>query len=265
MDDQQLLRYSRHILLPEIGIEGQQKIIDARALIVGAGGLGSPAALYLASSGIGTVTLCDNDTVDLTNLQRQILHHTASIGKSKVASAQSTLAEINPEVKVIALNERIADARLLELVAQADVVLDCSDNFATRYALNRACVQLNKPLVSGAAIRFSGQISVFDFRRQDSPCYNCLYPEEAEAEEIRCSAMGVFAPLVGIIGSLQAGEALKLLLDTSHTLCGKLLVLDALNMEPRSIKLSRDSSCPVCMPRNVSHSALQMRTAISLS
>lgn len=249
MDDKQLLRYSRHILLPEIGIEGQQKLIDAHALIIGAGGLGSPAALYLASSGVGMITLCDNDTVDLTNLQRQILHRTSSIGKSKVSSATSTLEEINPEVNVIALNERIADARLLELVAQADVVLDCSDNFATRYALNRACVQLNKPLVSGAAIRFSGQISVFDFRRPDSPCYNCLYPEETESEEIRCSTMGVFAPLVGIIGSMQASEALKLLLDISPTLCGKLLVLDALSMEPRVIKLTRDSACPVCRQR----------------
>lgn len=249
MDDKQLLRYSRHILLPEISIEGQQKILNAHVLIIGAGGLGSPAALYLASSGVGTITLCDNDTVDLTNLQRQILHRTGSIGNSKVASAHNTLAEINPEVNVLALNERIAAERLHELVAQADVVVDCSDNFATRYALNRACVQLNKPLVSGAAIKFSGQISVFDFRREDSPCYNCLYPEEMEAEEIRCSAMGVFAPLVGIIGSMQASEALKLLLGISPTLCGKLLVLDALSMEPRVIKLSRDSACPVCRQR----------------
>ncbi len=249
MDDQQLLRYSRHILLPEIGIEGQQKLIDAHALIVGAGGLGSPASMYLAASGVGTITLCDNDSVDLTNLQRQILHRTRSIGKSKVESAQIALHEINPEVNLVALDERIADERLLKLVALADVVIDCSDNFATRYALNRACVQLSKPLVSGAAIQFSGQISVFDFRRQDSPCYNCLYPEETEAEEIRCSTMGVFAPLVGIIGSMQAGETLKLLLDIPTTLSSRLLLLDALNMEPRVIKLSRDSSCPVCQHR----------------
>lgn len=249
MDDQQLLRYSRHILLPEIGIEGQQKILNAHALIIGAGGLGSPAAMYLASSGIGTITLCDNDTVDLTNLQRQILHRTTSIGTSKVASAQHTLDELNPEVKMVAINERIADERLLTLVAQADVVIDCSDNFATRYALNRACVKQRKPLVSGAAIKFSGQISVFDFRREDSPCYNCLYPEETEAEEIRCSTMGVFAPLVGIIGSMQASETLKLLMDTPSTLCGNVLILDALNMEPRVIKLSRDHSCPVCRHR----------------
>lgn len=249
MDDQQLLRYSRHILLSEIGIEGQQKIIAAHALIIGAGGLGSPAAMYLASSGIGTITLCDNDTVDLTNLQRQILHHTGSIGKSKVDSARNTLGNINPGVNVIALNERIEDARLHELVEKADVVLDCSDNFATRYALNRACVQLKKPLVSGAAIKFSGQISVFDFRRPDSPCYNCLYPEETKAEEIRCSTMGVFAPLVGIIGSMQANEALKLLMDIPSTLCGEVLLLDALSMVPRVIKLNRDYSCPVCQHR----------------
>jgi molybdopterin/thiamine biosynthesis adenylyltransferase len=247
MNDQQLLRYSRHILLPEIGVEGQQKLLDANALIIGAGGLGSPAALYLAASGVGTLTLCDGDTVDLTNLQRQILHHTSGIGMSKVASAQTTLAEINPEVRVIALNERADAARLLELVAQADVVLDCSDNFVTRYALNRACVQLEKPLVSGAATRFDGQVTVFDLRHAHSPCYHCLYPERAEAEETRCAVMGVFSPLVGIIGSLQAAEALKLLLEIGSSLCGKLLVLDALHMELRTIKLSKDKSCPVCV------------------
>jgi len=246
MNDEQLLRYSRHILLPEIGIEGQQKFNAAHALIVGAGGLGSPAAMYLASSGIGTITLCDDDNVDLTNLQRQTLHRTDSVGMNKVASAQRTLADINPNVKIISINERLAGKRLLEQVAQADVILDCSDNFATRYALNRACLQLKKPLVSGAAIRFSGQVAVFDFRRNDSPCYNCLYPEENESEEIRCSTMGVFAPLVGIIGSLQACEALKVLLKIPTTLCSRLLVLDALQMEPRVIKLTRDSTCTAC-------------------
>lgn len=248
MNDQQLLRYSRHILLPEFGIEGQQKILDAHALIIGAGGLGSPAALYLASSGVGTITLCDNDTVDLTNLQRQIIHRTSSIGISKVASAQRTLAEANPDIRVIGLNERIADGRLHDLITQADVILDCSDNFATRYALNLACIKHQKPLISGAAVQFSGQLTVFDFRKTDSPCYNCLYPEQTDAEEVRCSTMGVFAPLVGIIGSMQAGEALKILLE-SPSLCGKLLLLDALSMEPRTIKLSRDISCPVCAQR----------------
>lgn len=249
MNDQQLLRYSRHILLPEIGIDGQQKLNSAHALIVGAGGLGSPAALYLAASGVGTLTLCDDDTVDLTNLQRQIVHHSGSVGDSKVSSATKTLLEINPEINIVGLQERVAGERLLERVALADVILDCSDNFATRYALNQACIKMGKPLVSGAAIKFTGQISVFDFRRADSPCYNCLYPEEMESEEIRCATMGVFAPLVGIIGSLQAGEALKLILDIPTTLTGKLVLVDALSMEIRTIKLNRDSQCSVCGQR----------------
>jgi molybdopterin/thiamine biosynthesis adenylyltransferase len=246
MKDQQLLRYSRHILLPEIGIEGQEKLHGSHALIIGAGGLGSPAALFLAASGVGTLTLCDNDTVDLTNLQRQIMHRTASIGMNKVDSARAALAEINPEVHVNNLKERVESARMHELVAQADVILDCSDNFATRYALNRACVQLKKPLVSGAAIRFTGQVSVFDLRQESSPCYHCLYPENTESEDTRCAEMGVFAPLVGIIGSLQAAEALKLLLGIGTTLCGRLLLMDALHSGLRTIKLSRDVNCPVC-------------------
>jgi adenylyltransferase/sulfurtransferase len=246
MNDQQLLRYSRHILLPEIGIEGQEKLINAHALIIGAGGLGSPAALYLAASGVGTLTICDNDTVDLTNLQRQILHRSTSIGKNKVDSARATLAEINSEVHVNSLKERAEGARLNELITEADVVLDCSDNFNTRYALNRACVQLKKPLVSGAAIRFGGQVTVFDFRQAHTPCYHCLYPENSEHEDTRCSEMGVFAPLVGIIGSLQAAEALKLLLEVGTSLCGKLLLIDTLHSGLRTIKLSRDVNCPVC-------------------
>jgi len=250
MNDHQLLRYSRHILLQEIGIEGQEKLIGAHALIIGAGGLGSPAALFLAASGVGTLTLCDNDTVDLTNLQRQILHRTASIGMNKVDSARATLDEINPEVQVNNLKERVESARLLELVAQADVVLDCSDNFATRYALNRACVQLRKPLVSGAAIRFSGQVTVFDFRQDHSPCYHCLFPETTENEDTRCAEMGVFAPLVGIIGSMQAAEALKLLLGIGTSLCGELLIMDALHSGLRTIKLSRDVNCQVCNMTN---------------
>jgi molybdopterin/thiamine biosynthesis adenylyltransferase len=249
MNDQQLLRYSRHILLSEIGIEGQQRINHAHALVVGVGGLGSPAAMYLASSGVGTITLCDDDTVDLTNLQRQILHRTGSVGTSKVDSAQRTLQEINPEVEVIALKERMNESRLMEQVAHADVVLDCSDNFTTRYALNQACLRHRKPLISGAAVRFSGQVSVFDFRHSDCPCYNCLYPEDAESEEVRCSTMGVFAPLVGVIGSIQAGEALKSLLDIPGTLNSRLLLLDALQMEPRVIRLKRDKACKVCAQR----------------
>ncbi|MFA6120294.1 MAG: molybdopterin-synthase adenylyltransferase MoeB [Sideroxydans sp.] len=246
MNDQQLLRYSRHILLPEVGIEGQQKLSDAHALIIGAGGLGSPVALFLAASGVGTITLCDNDTVDLTNLQRQIAHRTSSIGKTKVASAKTTLTEINPEVKVVALTERADEARLAELAARADVVLDCSDNFPTRYALNRVCHTLKKSLVSGAATRFDGQVSVFDFRRDDTPCYECLYPERMESEETRCAVMGVFAPLVGIVGSMQAAEALKLLMDIDTTLCGRLLTVNALTMEVRTIRLSKDADCMVC-------------------
>jgi molybdopterin/thiamine biosynthesis adenylyltransferase len=246
MNDQQLLRYSRHILLPEIGVEGQQRLLNAHVLIVGAGGLGSPAAMFLAASGVGTLTICDGDMVDLTNLQRQLLHRTSSIGMPKAESASATLAEVNPEVRVIALNERADEARLLELAAQADVVLDCSDNFATRYTINRICKKVCLPLVSGAATRFDGQVTVFDLRRTDSPCYNCLYPEHAESEETRCAVMGVFAPLVGVIGSLQAAEALKLLLDMGELLCGKLLLMDVLNMDLRTVKLSQDAACPVC-------------------
>lgn len=246
MNDQQLLRYSRHILLPQIGIEGQQKLLQANAMVIGIGGLGSPAALYLAASGVGTLTLCDYDTVDLTNLQRQILHRTANIGMTKVNSARATLAEINPEVKITVLDQRAKHDLLLERVAQADVVLDCSDNFTTRYAINEICVQLKKPLVTGAAVRFDGQVSAFDLRRDDSPCYCCLFPEQAEAEETRCAITGIFAPLVGMIGSLQAAEALKLLLGIGTSLCGRLLVMDALDMEVRTIALARDSACPVC-------------------
>ena len=248
MNDQQLLRYSRHILLPEIGIEGQQKLLNANVLIIGVGGLGSPAALYLAASGVGKLILCDDDNVDLTNLQRQIIHRSSSVGHKKVESARILLGEINSEVNVIALNERLDGTRLEEVVQQADIVLDCSDNFATRYAINRACLANKKPLVSGAATRFSGQVSVFDFRRSNSPCYHCLYPEHGEEEETRCAVMGIFAPLVGIVGSMQATEALKLLLDLGSSLCGRLLVIDALDMEVHTAKLSKDPACPICNP-----------------
>lgn len=246
MDDSQLLRYSRHILLPEIGIEGQQAFVDASVLILGAGGLGSPAAMFLATSGVGTITLCDDDTVDLTNLQRQLAHRTDSIGTAKVESARQTLNAINPEIRVLSLQERASESRLGELVSEVDIVLDCSDNFPTRYALNRVCAASGTPLVSGAATRFEGQVSVFDFRRPGSPCYNCLYPEDTEAEETRCAVMGVFAPLVGIIGSIQAAEALKLLARIDSTLHGRLLTLDALTMQPRVMKLARDPHCAVC-------------------
>jgi adenylyltransferase/sulfurtransferase len=246
MNDEQLLRYSRHILLPQIGIEGQQKLLGSHALLIGAGGLGSPIALYLASAGVGRITICDFDDVDLTNLQRQIVHRTESIGSKKVDSARKTLAAINPEVDVVAVPERIAGARLEELVAAADVVLDGSDNFATRHAVNRACVKLRKPLVSGAGVRFDGQIAVFDMRSPQAPCYHCLFPEHGENEDVRCAVMGVFAPLVGIIGATQAAEALKLLAGIGTPLSGRLLLLDALTMEWRSMRLAKDPACAVC-------------------
>ena len=249
MNDAALLRYSRHILLPQIGIEGQEKLLGARALVLGAGGLGSPAALYLASAGIGTLVLADGDTVDLTNLQRQILHRTAAIGQPKVVSGVATLGAINPECRVLPLQERLAGARLLAEVAAADVVLDCSDNFATRHAVNRACVQHGKPLVSGAAIRFDGQVAVFDARRADAPCYHCLFPEAEDVEEVRCAVMGVFAPLTGIIGAVQAAEALKLVIGCGESLAGRLLLLDGLAMEWRSIGVPRDPACTVCANR----------------
>lgn len=247
MNDQQLLRYSRHILLPEIGIEGQQRLIDASALIIGLGGLGSPASLYLAASGVGRLTLCDHDTVDFSNLQRQIIHRTASIGQPKVDSAQAALRDINPEVECVALPIRASEQQLNELVAQADVVLDCSDNFATRYAANRACLAQRKPLVSGAAIQYSGQVAVFDYRKADAACYNCLFPEDSESEELRCATTGVFAPLTGIIGALQAAEALKLLAGIEHGLSGKLLTLDALDMRITRSGLKKDPACRACM------------------
>ncbi len=249
MDDNQLLRYSRHILLPEIGIEGQQRLLDAHALLIGAGGLGSPAALYLASAGVGTLTICDGDTVDLTNLQRQIVHREDSVGTNKVDSARATLHAINPRVTIHAVAERVAGARLEALVAAADVVLDGSDNFATRHAVNRACVAARKPLVSGAGVRFDGQLAVFNLRAPDSPCYACLFPEAGENEEMRCAVMGVFAPLVGIIGAMQAAEALKILAGAGEPLSGRLLLLDALTMDVRTVRLKRDPACTVCAAR----------------
>jgi molybdopterin/thiamine biosynthesis adenylyltransferase len=246
MDDRQLLRYSRHILLDEVGIEGQERVLGARALIVGAGGLGSPAALYLAASGVGRITLVDDDEVDLTNLQRQVMHTTARIGQPKVESGREALMQINPDIEVIALRERLAGARLHELVAAHDVVLDCSDNFATRQAVNRACVAAGVPLVAGAVIRFDGQVSVFDVRDPASPCYACLFPEDSRFEDAACSTMGVFAPLVGVIGAVQAAEALKLLAGCGQPLVGRLLMLDGRYMEWTEVKVGRDPGCPVC-------------------
>jgi molybdopterin-synthase adenylyltransferase len=249
MNDEQLLRYSRHILLPQIGIEGQAKLLAARALVIGAGGLGSPIALYLASTGVGVLTLCDDEAVDLTNLQRQIVHRTDAVGRKKVDSARATLGAINPEVKVVGLAERVDQARIETLARDHDVVVDGSDNFATRHAVNRACAKLRKPLVSGAAVRFDGQVAVFDLREAASACYACLFPEGGESEDVRCAVMGVFAPLTGIVGSIQAAEALKLLTGAGETLAGRLLLLDALAMQVRTIKLARDPGCAVCAAR----------------
>ncbi len=249
MNDKQLLRYSRHMLLPQIGYEGQEKLLNSHALIVGAGGLGSPAALYLAASGVGTLSICDFDAVDLSNLQRQIIHTGARIGMNKAQSAKQAIAEINPDISVHALEQRADEQTLAELITQADVVLDCSDNFATRYSLNRLCVDLKKPLVSGAAIGFEGQITVYDMRNSHSPCYHCLFPDSSvsgEDNSMRCASNGVFAPLVGIVGTTQAAEALKLLMGIGESLQGRLLLLDALSMEWRTIGLSPDPACTVC-------------------
>lgn len=246
MNDHQLLRFSRHLLLDEIGIAGQQRLLDAHALIVGAGGLGSPAALYLAAAGVGRITLADADSVDLTNLQRQIAHDSASIGENKAASAARRMQAMNPDVRIVALPERLEGERLAALVAEADVVLDCSDNFATRHAINRACVQHRKPLVSGAAVRFDGQVSVFDLRHTEAPCYACLFPEHAEEAEMRCAEFGVFSPLVGVIGAMQASEALKLLMGIGQSLNGRLLLFNALHGDWREIRLKRDSGCDAC-------------------
>ena len=251
MNDDQLLRYSRHILLDEWGIEGQQRLIASRALIIGAGGLGSPAALYLAAAGIGTIQIVDDDTVDLTNLQRQIAHTLARVGQSKVASAAQAIAAINPDVQVIAQSDRATPHNLAAGVTLADVVLDCSDNFATRHAVNAACVAAEKPLVSGAAIGFDGQISVYDTRGADAPCYACIFPPGASVEEARCATLGVFAPLVGVMGTMQAAEALKLLLGVGSSLAGKLQMLDARTMEWTQIRAPRDLRCPVCAKRSL--------------
>lgn len=246
MNDDDLLRYSRHILLNEVGVEGQERIQAAHVLLIGAGGLGSPVALYLGSAGVGHITVVDHDTVDLTNLQRQVAHTMARVGSPKVSSIQVAIAQLNPGVKVTAIQQR-ADATLLnELVAQADVVLDCCDNFSTRHAINAACVAHKKPLVSGAAIRFDGQICVYDPRDARSPCYACVFPPEATFEETRCATMGVFAPLVGIIGAMQAAEALKLISGAGQPLTGRLLMLDGRAMAFTEMRVDRHTGCPVC-------------------
>jgi adenylyltransferase/sulfurtransferase len=249
MDDPLLLRYSRHILLDELGPDAQARFASAHALIIGVGGLGAPAAQFLAAAGVGTLSLCDADSVDLTNLQRQILYATADVGQRKVDAAAARLSSINPHVTIVKVARRIGEADLQPLVAAADVVIDCCDNFATRHAVNRACVGARTPLVSGAALRFDGQLAVFDTRNPASPCYHCLFGEGDELEETRCATMGVFAPLVGIVGSTQAAEALKLLAGVGESLAGRLLLLDALTMEWREVRVPRDPDCPVCRMR----------------
>ena len=254
MTDDQLLRYSRHILLEEIGIEGQQRILDSHALIIGAGGLGSPVALYLASAGVGQLTVVDHDTVDVTNLQRQVAHTQARVGSLKSESIRAAVTAINPEVKVSAICAR-ADATLLEqLVADADVVLDCSDNFATRHLINAACVHHAKPLVSGAAIRFDGQVTVYDTRNAQAPCYACVFAPDESFQETLCATMGVFAPLVGIVGTIQAAEALKLLVGAGLPLNARLMMIDGRNMDISELRLARNTDCPVCAGRETAPS-----------
>ena len=246
MNDDQLLRYSRHILLDEIGIEGQEKLLDAHVLIIGAGGLGSPVALYLGSAGVGHLTLVDHDRVDATNLQRQIAHTVDRIGQFKANSVIQAVMAINPDAKITPVTERADDPLLDKLVCDADLVLDCTDNFATRHAINRVCVKHRKPLVSGAAIRFDGQIAVYDSRNPESPCYACIFPETDQLEEALCATMGVFAPLVGIVGSVQAAEALKLLCGIGQALTGRLMMLDGRNMQWHEMRLSKNHACTVC-------------------
>ena len=246
MQDDLLLRYSRHIMLPQIEYAGQEKLTQSHVLILGAGGLGAPVAMYLAAAGVGTLTICDFDDVDLTNLQRQIIHTTTSVGQNKALSAQESIARLNPEINVHVETSRLNADALAGHVAAADVVIDCSDNFATRYLLNQLCFDHKTPLVSGAAIRFEGQLSVFDFRHDESPCYHCLYPDVGDDQELRCADNGVFAPLVGMIGTAQAGEAIKLLLNIGQTMQGRLLLLDALSAEWRTIRLKKDPTCAVC-------------------
>ena len=254
MDDAQRLRYSRHLLLDGFGEEHQERLLASHALVIGAGGLGSSALLYLAASGVGRLTIADGDRVDLTNLQRQVVHRTGSIGRAKADSARETLAGINPEVAVEALVERVDGPRLAALVRAADVVLDCSDNFATRHAVNRACVEAGRPLVSGAAVRFDGQLAVFDPRHPEGGCYHCLFPEDAAGEEERCATMGVFAPLVGVVGTMQALEALKVLAGLGESLAGRLALFDSRAARWHQVRLARDPRCPVCAGR-MAHAA----------
>ena len=245
MNDEQQQRYSRHVLLPQIGVQGQERLLAARVFILGAGGLGSPVTMYLASAGVGHLVLADFDHVDLSNLQRQILHGVADLGADKVSSARDTIAALNPGISVTTLNRAPDDNELDEQIGLADVVVDACDNFETRFSLNRFCVKHATPLVSAAAVRFEGQISVFDSRDSNSPCYRCLYSDDSSEGEA-CSQVGVLAPLLGIIGSTQAVEVIKLIVGIGESLAGRVMMLDALGMEWRTLKLRKDPACPVC-------------------
>ncbi|HNQ04653.1 MAG TPA: HesA/MoeB/ThiF family protein [Thiobacillaceae bacterium] len=258
MDDAQLLRYSRHILLDQIGIEGQERLLRAHVLVVGAGGLGSPVALYLAAAGVGQISLADHDVVELTNLQRQVIHDMDSLGVNKAVSAARRMQAMNPGIRVHPLQEKLCGDTLDRAVQAVDLVLDCCDNFPTRQAVNRACVRHRKPLVSGAAVRFDGQVAVFDLRHDDAPCYACLFPEQARDAEMRCAEFGVFAPLVGVIGAMQAAETLKLIIGAGHSLSGRLLLYDALAGEWRDMRLRKDAGCGVCASVQPARSAARM-------
>ena len=246
MDDRQLTRYSRHILLPQIGIEGQRRLLASSVLLIGAGGLGAPAALYLASAGVGRLVICDGDAVDLTNLQRQIIHRESGVGVNKAESARAALATVNPDCHVHAVPQRVGRDDLQRLARDVDVVVDASDNFATRHAANAACVALGKPLVSGAAVRFSGQVAVFDRTQPGASCYECLVPADSEASDDACAVMGVFAPLTGVIGTLQAGETLRRLLGLPNPTSGQLILFDQLSMDWHRIPVPKNPRCPVC-------------------
>jgi molybdopterin/thiamine biosynthesis adenylyltransferase len=249
MRDEQLLRYGRHILLDDIGVEGQDRLLASRVLVVGAGGLGSPVCLYLACAGIGEIRVADDDTVELSNLQRQIMHGTDQLGQLKVASAKQAMWRVNPETQVVALAHRLEGQSLLEQVESVDAVVDCCDNFQTRHAVNRACVQTGTPLISGAAIRFEGQICVYNTRHPDSPCYHCLFPEAEDITPVNCATMGVFAPLVGIMGSLQAAETIKVLTGLGQPLQGRLVMFDARQSSWHEVRVPRDPACAVCRRR----------------
>ncbi len=252
MDDATLERYSRHLLLNEFGMQAQERLLAAHALVIGAGGLGSSALLYLATSGIGQITIADGDVVERSNLQRQIIHRESTIGLNKTLSAKQTMLAINPTIKVNALTERLGGDVLNEIVKTADVVLDCSDNFATRYALNVACLLHSKPLVSGAGVRFDGQLSVFDFRQHNTPCYHCIFPADLESEDERCAVTGVFAPLVGIVGVMQAAEAIKLIAGIGESVAGKMMMFDSLAARWHRVNLKQDPACTVCGSSNCS-------------